>query len=70
VAKKPTRFGRLARFGLIAVLVTSTAAFGADQVDTIDDLDDLFAAVAMRMPEFGGMYVDEENDTLVRHEAW
>jgi hypothetical protein len=61
--KKPTRFDRLPLLGLIATLIVALAS-GARGADTAGTLDDLSTAIAMQMPEFGGMYVDEENNTL------
>jgi len=63
--KNPTRLGRLPLLGLIVILaVLAVLASGARGADTARTLEDLSTAVAMQMPEFGGMYVDEENDTL------
>jgi hypothetical protein len=64
MAKKATRFGRLIRLGLILVLGTCTLAFGTSQAAGVNDL---FAAVAMRVPAFAGIHVDEQQDTVYVH---
>jgi hypothetical protein len=64
MVKKTTRFGRRPLLGLIVILVGVGLASGARGAEATGTLEDLFTAVAMEMPEFGGMYVDEEKDTL------
>jgi hypothetical protein len=63
-ATKAARVGKLTRLGLILMLGIGALASGRSQAGTINDV---FAGIAMRVPEFGGVHIDAQQDVLYVH---
>jgi hypothetical protein len=64
MANKTTGFWRAMRLGLILVVGIVALALGTSRAASINDV---FAAIAMRVPEFGGVHIDEQQDVLYVH---